>query len=112
MKNRSPYIIPNQKIEFIHSADWMIMTLSDFFSWIKCPNILDLNPVEGRFSLLSGEPGFVYRSNDLDFSLSREEMIRFGRHSLLDHEVAFLIDYFGDPVPFEWGQFFYPRMYK
>lgn len=56
----------------------------------------DLTPIDGTFSMLSGEPAVVYRTDELEIPLSVDELVRFMAHDLKPSEFRVLIEHFGE----------------
>lgn len=46
-------------------------------------------------SVLSGEPGFLYRNVELEVALTRDELVRLLRHDLRPQEVLKLLELYG-----------------
>jgi hypothetical protein len=58
-------------------------------------NPLDLKPLDGQVSLISGEPAVVYRADDLVVPLTPRELLRFLAHALRPREFFVLLEHYG-----------------
>jgi hypothetical protein len=56
----------------------------------------DLTPIDGVFSMLSGEPAVIYRTDEMEIPLSVDELVRFMAHDLKPSEFRVLIEHFGE----------------
>lgn len=59
-------------------------------------NPLELKPLYGQESVISGEPAVVYRADDLVIPLTPTELLRFMAHSLRPDEFFKLRERYGD----------------
>ena len=62
--------------------------------------LLDLKPLDGVASILTGRPAVLYRSMDLEIPLAPDECFRLCAHALEPDEYFALRDRFGDA--YEW----------
>jgi hypothetical protein len=58
-------------------------------------NPLDLKPLEGQVSAISGEPAVVYRADDVVIPLTPRELLRFLAHALRPKEFFAIRDRYG-----------------
>jgi hypothetical protein len=58
-------------------------------------NPLDLKPMQGQVSVISGEPAVVYRAEDLVIPMTPRELLRFLAHALRPDEFFALRDQYG-----------------
>jgi hypothetical protein len=59
------------------------------------PNILDLEPVDGIVSEISGKPAVIYAADDIELKLSVGELLRFMNKSLETFEFKYLLKQYG-----------------
>ncbi len=58
--------------------------------------LLDLKPLDGVASVLSGSPAVIFRSMDLEISLAPDECLRLCAHALEPDEYFTLRDRYGE----------------
>jgi hypothetical protein len=104
-RNRLEEALPLLRIE-VHHADGVFVADPNGMAVAGCERALDaLRPLPGRASALSGEPGVLWRSHDVEAVLTPAELGRLARLSLRPDEVLALIERFG--VVHEWHDDFY-----
>lgn len=59
-------------------------------------NPLELKPIEGAKSIISGQPAVIYRADDYEIPLTPDELFRFVKHDLEPKEFFKIRDHFGD----------------
>ncbi|BCB22111.1 hypothetical protein [Bosea sp. ANAM02] len=79
---------------------------SSLMTGIQTPEaILDLKPIPGLKSLITGAPAIIYRSDDLEIPLTQEEALRLMLTALRQKEYEAVATHFGDA--YEWHDDFY-----
>lgn len=94
-KNRRKTGLPFLRIELVWEGGKVVMGpnfASDMAAQASYPMGAPLN---GQKSVVSGEPAYLLRVDDLEIALAFDELDRFLRHDLLDFEYFMLRSEFG-----------------